>query len=131
MAHVSWTWSNSLCLLHSIHNFLVAGLRHRSFIHTSGYWLFVPKRVLGLRELFRELTEHFPLLYDCYVGLEFTRRRTSVSEVCGTYHDAKELDTHFVRFEGRQPLSAIYYKAATTVFCPRANVCIVVLSWVC
>jgi hypothetical protein len=30
---VSWAWSNFLCLLHSIHSFLVAGLRHSSYSH--------------------------------------------------------------------------------------------------
>jgi hypothetical protein len=49
---VSWAWSNFLCLLHSIHSFLVAGLRHSSLIPTSWCWLFVPKMVLGLWRAF-------------------------------------------------------------------------------
>jgi hypothetical protein len=49
---VSWAWSNFLCLLHSIHSFLVAGLRHRSLIPTLWCWLFVPKMVLGLWRAF-------------------------------------------------------------------------------
>jgi hypothetical protein len=49
---VSWAWSNFLSLLHSIHSFLVTGLRHMLLIPTSPCWLFVPKMVLGLWRVF-------------------------------------------------------------------------------
>jgi hypothetical protein len=39
------------------------------------------------------------------------------SLVCGTYNDAEELGTHFVRFQGRESLSAICDGAATSVCC--------------
>jgi hypothetical protein len=48
----SWAGSNFLCLLHSIHSFLVAGLRHRLLIPTLRCWLFVPEMVLGLWKAF-------------------------------------------------------------------------------
>ncbi len=82
-------------------------------------------------ELFHELAKGFPLRRDRYVGLEFTKQRTSVSEVCGTYNDAQELGTHFVWFQGWESLSAVCDGVATSICCLRANVSNAVLSRVC
>jgi hypothetical protein len=74
-AHVSWAWSNFLCLLHSIHNFLVVGLRHRLLIHTSGYWLFCSQDGIGFVESFfwtyRRLSVTLWLL--CWIGIYKTK----------------------------------------------------------
>ncbi len=86
---------------------------------------------IGFMESFFMNLLGFLLRHDRYVRLEFTTRRTSVSEVCGTYNDAEELGTHFVRFQGRESLSAICDGAATSVCCLRANVSNAVLSRVC
>jgi hypothetical protein len=70
-----------------------------------------------MESFFMNLLKVFLLCHDRYVRLEFTTRKTSVSEVCGTYNDVEEFGTHFVRFQGRESLSATCDGAATSVCC--------------